>query len=135
MFANQKLPTSKHTPPPRLPGWGGVWSLVAKYGSTGTSPRGSPVVSAVFIPHSELRTPMTWPIATVLLGTLGTVAVALIKWVPRRNGVPVYASLVEMTEIRTRLDSLERSHTQLRTELRADIKELERTLRDLLPSA
>lgn len=76
---------------------------------------------------------MTWPIATVLLGTLGTVAVALIKWVPRRNGVPVYASLVEMTEIRTRLDSLERSHTQLRTELRADIKELERTLRDLLP--
>ena len=86
-----------------------------------------------FIPHSAFD--MTWPIATVLLGTLSTIAVALIKFVPRRhgNGPPVYASLVEMTEIRTRLDGLERSHAQLRTELRADIKDLERTLRDLLP--
>jgi hypothetical protein len=77
---------------------------------------------------------MTWPIATVLLGALSTVAVALIKWVPRRTGSPLYASLVEMAEIRTRLDSLERSHAILRTELRADIKELERVIRDLLPS-
>ena len=77
---------------------------------------------------------MTWPIATVLLGTLGTIAIALIKGVPRRASAPLYASLVEMTEIRTRLDSLERSHALLRTELRADIKELEHVIRNLLPN-
>lgn len=84
-------------------------------------------------PRSEIQ--MTWSIATVLLGTLATVAIAVIKWVPRRNGTRIYASLVEMTEIRTRLDSLERSHALLRTELRGDIKELERVIRDLLPGA
>jgi hypothetical protein len=64
---------------------------------------------------------------------LSTIAVALIKWVPRRQAEPVFASLVEMTEIRTRLDSLERSHALLRTELRADIKDLERVIRDAMP--
>ena len=29
---------------------------------------------------------MDWPVATVLLGTLGTLAVAILKWIPRRDG-------------------------------------------------
>jgi hypothetical protein len=81
---------------------------------------------------------MDWPVATVLLGTLGTLAVALLKWVPRRedrgaitNG-RVYARAVDLAEIRARLVALEQAHHVLRAEIRADIKELQATIRDAM---
>jgi hypothetical protein len=80
---------------------------------------------------------MDWPVATVLLGTLCTLAVAILKWLPRRgervgdhfNG-SVYARATDMAEIRARLDSLEQAHHELRVELRADMKELQAILRE-----
>ena len=51
---------------------------------------------------------MDWPVATVLLGTLGTLAVGILKWVPRRgdhrggeigNG-RIYARATDLAEIR-----------------------------------
>jgi hypothetical protein len=83
---------------------------------------------------------MDWPVATVLLGTLGTFAVAILKWIPRRerergetfaNG-RVYARAVDLAEIRARLVSLEQAHHVLRAEIRADIKELQTTIREVL---
>lgn len=83
---------------------------------------------------------MDWPVATVLLGTLGTLAVAILKWMPRRghqrdatfeNG-RVYARAVDLAEIRARLVSLEQAHHVLRAEIRADIKELQTTIRTVL---
>jgi hypothetical protein len=83
---------------------------------------------------------MDWPIATVLLGTLGTLAVAILKWVPRRDGDRastiangrVYARAVDLVEIRARLVSLEHAHHVLRAEIRTDIKELQTTIREVL---
>jgi hypothetical protein len=81
---------------------------------------------------------MDWPIATVLLGTLGTLAVGILKWVPRRDGDRsdqiangrVYARATDLAEIRARLVSLEQAHHVLRAELRADMKELQQIIRD-----
>ena len=70
---------------------------------------------------------MDWPVATVLLGTLGTLAVGVLKLVPRRgaeNGT-VYARATDMADIRARLANLEHAHHTLRAELRADLKELQ----------
>jgi hypothetical protein len=81
---------------------------------------------------------MDWPVATVLLGTLGTVAVAIIKWLPFRERADVvvngrvYARATDMAEIRARLASLEQAHHVLRAELRADMKELHEILRETL---
>lgn len=78
---------------------------------------------------------MDWPVAAVLLGTLGTLAVALLKWVPRRGGISngrIYASAIDMAEIGARLVSLEQAHHVLRAEIRADIKELQAIIRDSL---
>ncbi len=83
---------------------------------------------------------MDWPVATVLLGTLGTLAVGILKWVPRRDGDRngqsangrVYARATDMAEIRARLASLEQAHHVLRAEIRADIKELQTTIRESL---
>ena len=84
---------------------------------------------------------MDWPVATVLLGTLGTLAVAILKWIPRRdrdritttiaNG-RVYARAVDLAEIRARLVSLEQAHHVLRAEIRADIKEVQTMIREVL---
>ena len=73
---------------------------------------------------------MDWPVASVLLGSLGTLAVAISKWSPRRGGGTSLAPLVELAEIRARLDALERAHQETRAEIRGDIKELERVLRN-----
>jgi hypothetical protein len=82
---------------------------------------------------------MDWPVATVLLGTLGTLAVGILKWVPRRgdyrgeigNG-RIYARATDLAEIRARLVSLEQAHHVLRAELRADMKELQQLIRDAI---
>jgi hypothetical protein len=82
---------------------------------------------------------MDWPVATVLLGTLGTLAVGILKWVPRRgdcrgeigNG-RIYARATDLAEIRARLTSLEQAHHVLRAELRADMKELQQIIRDAI---
>ncbi len=83
---------------------------------------------------------MDWPVATVLLGTLGTLALGGFKLLAHReashdeeprNG-RVYAHATDLAEIRARLISLEQAHHALRTEIRADIKELQATIRDLL---
>jgi hypothetical protein len=83
---------------------------------------------------------MDWPVATVLLGTLGTLALGIIKLLSRRgsshcdeppNG-RVYARATDLAEFRARLVSLEQAHHVLRAEIRADIKELQTTIRDLL---
>jgi hypothetical protein len=83
---------------------------------------------------------MDWPVATVLLGTLGTLAAAIFKWLPRRDGEAynysskgrVWARATDMAEIRARLASLEQAHHVLRAELREDMKELQATIRDVV---
>jgi hypothetical protein len=82
---------------------------------------------------------MDWPVATVLLGTLGTLAVGILKWMSRRedgrsetgNG-RIYARATDLAEFRARLVSLEQAHHVLRAEIRADIKELQTTIREVL---
>lgn len=83
---------------------------------------------------------MDWPVATVLLGTLGTLLLGIFKLIARReanredeprNG-RVYARATDMAEFRARLVSLEQAHHVMRAEIRADIKELQTTIRDLL---
>jgi hypothetical protein len=72
-----------------------------------------------------------WPAASVLLGTLATVAVAIIKWSPRRteptNG-RIYAKATDLAEIGARLAALESAHHTLRAEIRADLKDLQETI-------
>jgi hypothetical protein len=82
---------------------------------------------------------MDWPVATVLLGTLGTLSVAILKWLPQRGGRGtepsngrVYARATDMAEIRARLTALEQAHHVLRAELRADMKELQQTIRETI---
>jgi hypothetical protein len=83
---------------------------------------------------------MDWPVATVLLGTLGTLLLGIFKLIARRdshrdhephNG-RVYARATDMAELRARLMSLEQAHHVMRAEIRADIKELQATIRELL---
>ena len=83
---------------------------------------------------------MDWPVASVLLGTLGTLAIGLFKLMSRRdeghdeeprNG-RVYARATDLAEFRARLVSLEQAHHVMRAEIRADIKELQVTIRDVL---
>jgi hypothetical protein len=83
---------------------------------------------------------MDWPIATVLLGTLATLAAALLKWVPRRDADGrrwesvsgrIYARATDLAEIRARLMSLEQAHHVLRAEIRADMKELQQLIREV----
>jgi hypothetical protein len=81
---------------------------------------------------------MDWPVATVILGTLGTLAVGVLKWMSRHEGDRndercngrVYARATDMAEIRARLVLLEQAHHVLRAEIRADIKELQTTIRE-----
>jgi hypothetical protein len=72
-----------------------------------------------------------WPAATVLLGTLATAAVAILKWSPRRaeptNG-RIYARATDLAEIGARLAALESAHHTLRAEIRADLKDLQETI-------
>ena len=76
-----------------------------------------------------------WPVATVLLGTLATLAAGILKWMPRRSDDPngrVYARATDLVEIGARLTALEAAHHTLRAEIRADLRELQATLRDML---
>jgi len=91
-------------------------------------------------PENLTPTAMDWPVATVLLGTIGTLAVGLFKLMPRRetshsdeprNG-RVYARATDMAEFRARLVSLEQAHHVLRAEIRADMKELQQMIRDVI---
>ena len=83
---------------------------------------------------------MDWPVATVILGTLGTLAAGIPKWMSRaetdRSEVPcngrVYARATDMAEIRARLASLEQAHHVLRAEIRADIRELQQMIREIV---
>jgi hypothetical protein len=84
---------------------------------------------------------MDWPVATVLLGTLGTLALGILKLMSRRAGGDdgplngrVYARATDMAEIRARLASLEQAHHVLRAEIRADIKELQATIQRIVVS-
>lgn len=70
---------------------------------------------------------MDWPIAAVLLGTLGTLTVGILRWMPRRGDAPggtVYAKATDMADIRARLVNLEQAHQAMRVELRTDMHEL-----------
>ncbi|HEY3391558.1 MAG TPA: hypothetical protein VGK58_02545 [Lacipirellulaceae bacterium] len=83
---------------------------------------------------------MDWPVATVILGTLGTLAVGILKWMSLHNGEHndepcngrVYARATDMAEIRARLVSLEQAHHVLRAEIRSDIKELQQMIREVV---
>jgi hypothetical protein len=85
---------------------------------------------------------MDWPVATVLLGTIGTIAVGVFKLMARRDppasGPPtngrVFAHAVDLAEIRARLVSLEQAHHVLRAEIRADIRELQATIQRIVVS-
>jgi hypothetical protein len=76
-----------------------------------------------------------WPVATVLLGTLATAAVGILKWKPRRgdelNG-RIYARATDLAEIGARLSALESAHHTLRAEIRADLRELQAMIRETL---
>lgn len=81
---------------------------------------------------------MDWPVATVLLGTLATLAVGIARWAPRGGNAHhdrvdngrVYARATDLAEFRARLISLEQAHHVLRAELRADMKELQQIIRE-----
>lgn len=78
---------------------------------------------------------MDWPVATVLLGTMATLAVGIAKWRIGsfgKNGF--YAKATDMAEIRARLAGLEQAHNLMRTELRNDIKELQRMVSQRFPN-
>lgn len=83
---------------------------------------------------------MDWPVATVLLGTLGALALGILKLMSKGDAVPieephngrVYARATDLAEFRARLISLEQAHHVLRAEIRADIKELQTKLREVL---
>jgi hypothetical protein len=83
---------------------------------------------------------MDWPVATVLLGTIGTIAVGIFRLLARRDGDAgerasngrVYARATDLAEFRARLVSLEQAHHVLRAEIRADIKELQATIREVI---
>jgi hypothetical protein len=83
---------------------------------------------------------MDWPVATVLLGTLGTIAIGVFKLLARGGSARgevcgngrVYARATDLAEFRARLIALEQAHHVLRAEIRADIKELQMTFRELL---
>ena len=85
---------------------------------------------------------MDWPVATVLLGTIGTLAIGVFKLVAmrerRHHDAPtngrVYARATDLAEFRARLMLLEQAHHVLRAEIRADIKELQATIREVLKS-
>ena len=69
-----------------------------------------------------------WPAATVLLGTLATLAVAILKWSPRRGESPngrIFARATDLADIGARLTSLESAHHTLRAEIRSDLKDLQ----------
>jgi hypothetical protein len=76
----------------------------------------------------------------VLLGTLGTLAVGIFKLMSRRDAPRndelsngrVYAHATDLAEFRARLVSLEQAHHVLRAEIRADIRELQSTIREVL---
>ena len=76
-----------------------------------------------------------WPAATVLLGSLATLAVAILKWSPRR-GEPangrIYARATDLAEIGARLAALESAHHTLRAEIRADLKDLQESIQQTL---
>jgi hypothetical protein len=84
-----------------------------------------------------------WPAATVLLGTLATIAVAIMKWSPRpaassaerrneQSNGRIYARAIDLAEIGARLASLESAHHTLRAEIRADLKDLQETIQQSL---
>jgi hypothetical protein len=73
-----------------------------------------------------------WPVATVLLGTLATLVAAILRWSPRRGDVQngrIYARATDLVEIGARLAALELAHHTLRAEIRADLKDLQETIR------
>jgi hypothetical protein len=85
--------------------------------------------------HLKGLTMLDWPVATVLLGSLATLTVGIMKWVPRRNGDHngrVYARATDLAEIGARLTALESAHHTLRAEIRADLKELQEMIRKTL---
>jgi hypothetical protein len=76
-----------------------------------------------------------WPAATVLLGTMATLAVAIMKWSPRRNEQSngrIFARATDLAEIGARLTSLESAHHTLRAEIRADLKDLQEMIQQSL---
>ena len=78
-----------------------------------------------------------WPVATVLLGSLATIAVGILKWkMPLRDGDGfngrIYARATDLAEIGARLSALESAHHTLRAELRADLRELQATIRETM---
>lgn len=76
-----------------------------------------------------------WPAASVLLGSLATLAVAILKWSPRRsepaNG-RIYARATDLAELGARLAALESAHHTLRAEIRADLKDLQESIQQTL---
>ncbi len=60
-----------------------------------------------------------WPAATVILGTLATVVVGIMKWSPARTEVNgrFYAKATEMSEVCARLTALERAQDTLREDM------------------
>lgn len=76
-----------------------------------------------------------WPAATVILGSLATIAMAMMKWSQRRseplNG-RIYARATDLAEIGARLASLESAHHTLRAEIRADLKDLQELIQQSL---
>lgn len=87
---------------------------------------------------SELQRQLGWPAAATLIAAI--VGAAAATWTVGASNSPGefdevrYASGREIAEVKARLTAIEVSTQQLRTELRADIKEVRKLLGELVRS-
>ena len=86
----------------------------------------------------DSRPEMGWPAAaTLITAVVGaaatTVAWAIVPGEPAPHAAAIeYVSAREIGEIKARLSAIEESNSQMRTELRSDIKDLRELVRQLL---
>ena len=84
------------------------------------------------------RPRMGWPAAATLITAVVGAAATTVAWAiapgePAQRAAAVeFISVREIGEIKARLSAIEESNSQLRTELRSDIKDLRDLVRQLL---
>ena len=86
----------------------------------------------------DIRREMGWPAAATLITAVVGAAATTVAWaiVPAEHvqhaATVEYVSAREIGEIKARLSAIEESNSQMRTELRSDIKDLRELVRQLL---
>ena len=85
-----------------------------------------------------VRREMGWPAAATLITAFFSAAATTVAWaiVPpetaRYSGFADFVSTREIGEVKARLEAIEQSTRQMRTELRGDIKDIRDLVRQLL---